>query len=58
MNPESDKILPPEDLTVRRPYAKPDIQRVDLALAETLGDACKQTEPCPIDAPEFITPGS
>ncbi len=29
------------DLTVRRPYEKPDIERVDLALAETLSQGCK-----------------
>ena len=30
-----------EDLTLRRPYEKPEIKRVDLALAETLSQGCK-----------------
>lgn len=30
-----------ESLTVRRPYEKPDIKRVDLALTETLSISCK-----------------
>ena len=29
------------ELTVRRPYEKPAIKRVDLALAETLSEGCK-----------------
>lgn len=29
------------ELTVRRPYEKPEIKRVDLALAETLSQGCK-----------------
>jgi hypothetical protein len=33
--------LEAEALTVRRPYEKPTIQRVDLALAETLSEGCK-----------------
>ena len=32
---------PNEDLAVRRPYEKPEIKRVDLALAETLSEGCK-----------------
>ena len=30
-----------EELNVRRPYQKPEIKRVDLALAETLSQGCK-----------------
>ena len=30
-----------EERSVRRPYEKPEIQRVDLALAETLSQGCK-----------------
>lgn len=30
-----------ETLTVRKPYQKPRIKRVDLALAETLSEGCK-----------------
>ena len=30
-----------ETLTARRPYEKPDVKRVDLALAETLSEGCK-----------------
>lgn len=42
MNPKIEN-QPPADagLTVRRPYEKPDIKRVDLALAETLSQGCK-----------------
>ena len=58
MKPDPDSILPAEDLTARRPYVKPEITRVDLALAETLGEGCKMTEPCPIEEPEFFEPGS
>ena len=35
-----------EELTVRRPYEKPEIKRVDLALAETLGGGCKLDGEC------------
>ncbi len=58
MKPEPDNIQTPDELTVRRPYAKPEIKRVDLALAETLGEGCKMTEPCPIEEPGFFEPGS
>ena len=47
MNPQSEN--PPstnEALPVRRPYEKPEIQRVDLALAETLGSGCKLDGEC------------
>lgn len=30
-----------EERAVRRPYGKPEIKRVDLALAETLSQGCK-----------------
>ena len=42
MNPKVEN--PPaagETLTARRPYVKPDVKRVDLALAETLSEGCK-----------------
>ena len=42
MNPKVEN--PPaagEALTARRPYVKPDVKRVDLALAETLSEGCK-----------------
>lgn len=42
MNPTVDHQPPArEDLAVRRPYEKPDVKRVDLALAETLSEGCK-----------------
>ena len=58
MNPTPESLPISEELTVRRPYAKPEIKRVDLALAETLSTGCKMTEPCPIEEPEFFEPGS
>lgn len=36
-----DRPVETDGLTVRRPYEKPNIQRVDLALAETLSEGCK-----------------
>lgn len=44
-NPERQPS-PSEDLPARRPYEKPEIQRVDLALAETLGGGCKLDGEC------------
>ena len=42
MNPNVETPPPGrEELTVRRPYEKPDVKRVDLALAETLSEGCK-----------------
>ena len=42
MNPTVENLPPAgEALTARRPYEKPDIKRVDLALAETLSEGCK-----------------
>ena len=38
-----------EQIAVRRPYEKPEIKRVDLALAETLSQGCKLEGTC--DAP-------
>ena len=35
-----------EERSVRRPYEKPEMQRVDLALAETLGGGCKLDGEC------------
>lgn len=42
MNPKAENQTPPdEELTARQPYEKPEIKRVDLALAETLSQGCK-----------------
>ena len=42
MNPKAENQSPAsEELTARQPYEKPDIKRVDLALAETLSEGCK-----------------
>lgn len=42
MDPKAENQPPTrEELTVRRPYEKPDVKRVDLALAETLSEGCK-----------------
>ena len=42
MNPKAETQSPTgEELTARQPYEKPDIKRVDLALAETLSQGCK-----------------
>lgn len=47
MNFNTDSRPPAhEDLTVRQPYEKPEIKRVDLALAETLGGGCKLDGEC------------
>ena len=47
MNPKSEQTLSPNEAPpVRRPYEKPAIQRVDLALAETLGGGCKLDGEC------------
>ncbi len=36
----------PESRPSRRPYAKPEIRRIDLALEETLSTGCKSFEDC------------
>ncbi|MGD9611315.1 MAG: hypothetical protein AB7V22_00250 [Kiritimatiellia bacterium] len=42
MNPRPEQPpLAGEEPAVGRPYEKPEIQRVDLALAETLSQGCK-----------------
>ena len=42
MNPRPERQASPnEERPARRPYEKPEIQRVDLALAETLSQGCK-----------------
>ena len=47
MNPKAETQSPTgEELTARQPYEKPDIKRVDLALAETLGGGCKLDGEC------------
>ncbi len=47
MMPEALQRIPVESgLVARRPYEKPRITRVDLALAETLSEGCKlETNP-------------
>ena len=47
MNPQSEnQPFPNDELKARRPYEKPEIQRVELALAETLGSGCKLDGEC------------
>ena len=47
MNPRPERQASPnEERPARRPYEKPAIQRVDLALAETLGSGCKLDGEC------------
>lgn len=47
MNPRPERRSSPnEEPPARRPYEKPEIQRVDLALAETLGSGCKLDGEC------------
>lgn len=47
MNSQPERRLSPnEERPARRPYEKPAIQRVDLALAETLGSGCKLDGEC------------
>ena len=41
MNPFSEQPTFAEPVPVRRPYAKPELKRVDLAMAETLSQGCK-----------------
>jgi hypothetical protein len=41
MNFTSDPSLAGPQPLVRRPYATPELKRVDLALAETLSEGCK-----------------
>jgi hypothetical protein len=42
MTLETNRVPPAtETLCVRKPYEKPKITRVDLALAETLSEGCK-----------------
>ena len=41
MNPRPEFLPIATDLRERKPYAKPEIKRVDLALAETLSTGCK-----------------
>lgn len=50
MEPTPEKFPPANaEIAVRRPYEKPEIKRVDLALAETLSQGCKLEGTC--DAP-------
>jgi hypothetical protein len=41
MNPPPEQNPAPEAVPVRQPYEKPELKRVDLAMAETLSKACK-----------------
>ena len=41
MNPTSENSTSSAELSPRKPYEKPELKRVDLALAETLGEGCK-----------------
>lgn len=41
MNPTPEKPFSEEAGPARRPYAKPELKRVDLAMAETLSQGCK-----------------
>ncbi len=47
-----------ESLTVRKPYEKPRIMRVDLALAETLSEGCKlESDPGCVGPPLTLSEG-
>lgn len=41
MNSIPEKPTTEAAIPVRRPYAKPELKRVDLAMAETLSQGCK-----------------
>ena len=41
MNPIPEKSPSTEAVPVRLPYEKPELKRVDLAMAETLSTGCK-----------------
>ena len=42
MNPNCERFSAPDESPAPRPrYEKPEIQRADLALAETLSEGCK-----------------
>lgn len=41
-----EKQTEPQEDTPRRPYEKPVLERVDLALAETLSAGCKLADEC------------
>ncbi len=41
MNTPLDLVPVPDAPSPRRPYQKPELKRVDLALAETLSSGCK-----------------
>ena len=43
-NPVSEQEQRAQSARTRRPYEKPKIQRVDLALAETLSAGCKTVD--------------
>ena len=44
MNPEPESLTSGDAPPVRRPYAKPELKRVDLAMAETLSQGCKMED--------------
>ncbi len=41
MNTTPRNLWPREEAPERRPYAPPELKRVELALAETLSEGCK-----------------
>ncbi len=41
MNHMPEKKISNEETPIRRPYQKPELKRVELALAETLSQGCK-----------------
>ena len=41
MNFKSEPMPASADVPVQKPYEKPELQRIVLALAETLGSGCK-----------------
>ncbi len=41
MNQNSEQQSNQEEASGRRPYVRPELKRVDLALAETLSSGCK-----------------
>jgi len=50
MNTQTELKPADEPVSPRRPYVKPLIQRVDLALEETLTAGCKLVDGCGADA--------
>ena len=58
MNTRPEPDSPVEFEPVRRPYAKPELKRVDLALAETLSEGCKlESDPGCVGPPVQLLDG-